>query len=107
PVDRHGLPGLPRVLRAVAQAYHERADDVARASSDILDGVARLEATAPTSGVLDPSLPTRAADALLKHVDAVNGRLGGAPKFPHPQVFQLFLLRHAATGRKDLLEAAQ
>ena len=106
PVDRHGLPGFPRVLRAVAQAYHERADDVARASSDILDGVARLEAT-PTSGGLAPDLPARAADALLKHVDGVNGGLGGAPKFPHPQVFQLFLRRHAATGRQDLLEAAQ
>src|SRR5437870_1816120 len=31
PSDRHGMPGFPRVLRAVARAYHERPDDVARA----------------------------------------------------------------------------
>ena len=107
PVDRHGLPGFPRVLRAVAQAYRERSADVARASSDILAGMERLEASAPTSASIDPTLPTHAADALLKHVDGVNGGLGGAPKFPHPQVFQLFLRRHAATGRSDLLEAVR
>jgi hypothetical protein len=107
PVDRHGIPGFPRVLRAVAQAFHERPADVARATADLLEGVARVESPASSAAALDPTLPARAADALLRHVDAVNGGLGGAPKFPHAQVFRMFLRRHATTGRDDLLEAVQ
>jgi len=107
PVDRHGLPGFPRILRAVSEAYRERPADIARATDELLAGVARLEASAPTTGQIDPTLPARATDALLRHVDGVNGGLGGAPKFPHPQVFQMFLRRHAATGRPELLEAVR
>src|SRR5205814_2292429 len=35
PTDRHGLPGFPRVLHAVARAYHERPEDVARSVEQI------------------------------------------------------------------------
>ncbi len=105
PVDRHGLPGFPRLLEAVVRAWRERPDDVARTVRDLVAGVARLEHVEPTSGALDTTLPPRAAEALLRHVDPDDGGLGGAPKFPHPQVFQLFLRRYAATGDRRLLDA--
>jgi uncharacterized protein YyaL (SSP411 family) len=104
PVDRHGLPGFPRVLRAVAQAYRERRAEVVRATDDLVAGVDRVDASAP-SVTLDPTLPTRAAEALLRHVDKENGGLGGAPKFPHTQALQLFLRQYAKTRRTDLLDA--
>ena len=107
PMDRHGLPGFPRVLRAVAQAYHERPEDIARATSDLLDGIAGTEKTDAPAAALDPTLPGRAADTLLRHVDSDNGGLGGAPKFPHAQVFQMFLRRHAVTRRPEPLEAVR
>jgi hypothetical protein len=107
PVDRHGLPGFPRVLRAVAEAYHQRPDEVARAVGQILSGVEQLEASNTTTGDLDGTLPQRAALALLQHVDGVHGGLGGAPKFPHTQALQLFLRQYQATGRRDLLEAVR
>ena len=43
PTDRHGMPGFPRVLQAVAQAYHERPDDVAKAVEQLLGAVRRVE----------------------------------------------------------------
>jgi uncharacterized protein len=107
PVDRHGLPGFPRVLRAVAQAYRERPDEIRRATSQILEGVAGLEAPATAADSLDRSLPGRAAAALLRHVDGVNGGLGGAPKFPHTQALQLLLRQHAKTGNLQYLEAVR
>ncbi len=106
PTDRHGLPGFPRVLRAVADAYHSRPDEVARAAQEIMTAVDRLDAsTASTS--LDPTLPPRAADALLRHVDREHGGLGGAPKFPHTQALGLLLRQHAKTGRREFLEAVE
>jgi uncharacterized protein YyaL (SSP411 family) len=107
PTDRHGLPGFPRVLRAVAQAYRERPDEVARATSDLVAGIAGAEQPAVSTDALDPTLPGRAADALVRHVDADNGGLGGAPKFPHAQVFQMFLRRWTVTRRPELLEAVR
>jgi uncharacterized protein YyaL (SSP411 family) len=106
PVDRHGMPGFPRVLRAVAEAYRDRRAEVVRATQDLMAGVATLDAAAPTA-TLDATLPTRAAEALVRHVDREHGGLGGAPKFPHTQALQLMLRQHVKTGRADLLEAVR
>ena len=98
------LPGFPRVLDAVARAYHERPDDITKSAGQIMDRLASLE-TVSTTGSLDPELPQRAAKALVRHVDQDQGGLGGAPKFPHPAVFQLFLRRYRVTRDPALLDA--
>ncbi len=105
PVDRHGMPGLPRVLDGVLRAYRERPEDVARSVDQLLTGLRRIEDAEATEGTLDASLPRRATAALLSHVDHDDGGLGGAPKFPHPAVFQLFLRQHRVTRDPRLLEA--
>jgi uncharacterized protein YyaL (SSP411 family) len=108
PTDRHGLPGFPRVLRAVSEAYHRRPEEVARATRELVTGVERAETGADgPSASLDPTLPRRAAEALLRHVDWTHGGLGNAPKFPHSQALQLFLRQHAITGRTDLVDAVR
>src|SRR5215467_6379035 len=68
PTDRQGMPAFPRVLRAVAQAYRERPDDVAQASGQLIAGVRRFEEVRAEPGALDAGLPARAADAVLAHV---------------------------------------
>ena len=107
PTDRHGLPAFPKVLRAVAQAYRDRPADVAKAVGQLMAGIGQADAAAGTAEAIDPELPSRAAEALLRHVDMTNGGLGNAPKFPHSQVFQLFLRQYRASGRADLLEAVR
>ena len=107
PIDRHGMPGFPRVLEAVARAWRERPDDVARSVDQLFAGLARMEENRPTERALDPALPRRAAEALLRHVDLDQGGLGGAPKFPHTSAFQLFLRQYRATANPPLLEAVR
>jgi uncharacterized protein len=107
PADRHGLPGFPRVLQAIAEAWRERPDEVSRSVRDIAEGLTRLETATPSAEGLDPALPRRAAETLLGHVDLDDGGLGGAPKFPHTQAFQLFLRQWRATGNPALLDAVR
>ncbi len=105
PVDRHGMPGFPKLLVAVARAFHDKPDDVARAVGQLIAGVSRSDEIAAPAETLDDTLPRRAAEAMLGHVDAEWGGLGGAPKFPHAPAFRLLLRQHLATGRADLLDA--
>jgi uncharacterized protein len=105
PVDRHGMPGFPRVLEAVSRAFHDQPDDVAKAVSKLVSGVQRSEEAAPTDVALDPTLPRRAAEGMLRHVDTLHGGLGEAPKFPHTRAFQLLLRQWRVTQRQDLLDA--
>jgi hypothetical protein len=105
PTDRHGLPGFPRVLAAVAQAYRQSPDEIGRSVAALLEGIQRADEIGTSSSVVDPTLPGRAADALLQHVDTDNGGLGSAPKFPHTQAFQLLLRHYVRTGRAALLDA--
>ena len=105
PVDRHGMPAFPRVLEAISRAFHEQSEDVGKAVSQLVAGVQRSEDAAGTDVALDPTLPRRAAEGLLRHVDMLHGGLGGAPKFPHTRAFQLLLRQWRATGRQDLLDA--
>ncbi|TMA69898.1 MAG: thioredoxin domain-containing protein, partial [Deltaproteobacteria bacterium] len=82
PVDRHGLPGFPRVLQAVARAYREQPDEVAGSVDRIFSALEGVEQPRPSEGPLDPTLPRRAAEGLVGLVDRHHGGLGGAPKFP-------------------------
>jgi uncharacterized protein len=105
PVDRHGMPGFPRVLEAISRAFHDQPENVAKAVSQLVAGVQRSEGAAAADVAPDPTLPRQAAEGLLRHVDTLHGGLGGAPKFPHTRAFQLLLRQWHATRRQDLLDA--
>jgi len=91
PVDRHGLPGFPRVLEAIANAYHKQANDVQQNVERLTAAMGAVATLASTGRELPPSTPLNAARELGKHYDSVHGGIGGAPKFPNTFVFSLFL----------------
>ena len=92
PGDRHGMPGFPRVLSAVAEAYRDRREEVVeqgrqlgahlRDQLDVQAGRADVE-----RGQLDAAVTRLAASFEPRH-----GGFGGAPKFPAPMTLE-FLLR--------------
>src|SRR5919202_3459487 len=45
PVDRHQLPGFPRVLQAVAEAYRQDPEGVAQTAASVLGELRRMSAT--------------------------------------------------------------
>ncbi len=88
PTARWGRPGFPEVLRAVADAY-------ARERAKLLEHVGALRAElgklgTPAAGAGIPAeLPLKAAEALIRAIDGVNGGIGTAPKFPQGPLLDL------------------
>jgi uncharacterized protein YyaL (SSP411 family) len=91
PQDRHGLPGFKRVLLSVAQAYKERAQDVAHNVEKITQAVAAMSGYSGSDVEVPKTIVMEAAAALSRHYDRTYGGLGEAPKFPNSFVFSLFL----------------
>ena len=102
PEDRHGLPGFPRVLASMADAYRTRRTDVDQQATML---ASHLQAQlAVPAGDREPQLAQldAAASRLAGSFDAVHGGFGGAPKFPAPMTLE-FLLRQWRRGGDQAL----
>jgi uncharacterized protein YyaL (SSP411 family) len=100
PVDRHNLPGFPRILAAVAQTYRDKPQEVENATRQILGNLQRLGQSQESTRSFSAETIAKAATGLAQHVDQVHGGLGGAPKFPNSMVFSLFL-RHYRESKDE------
>ncbi len=107
PTDRRGMPGFPRVLTALADAWRTRREEVLAAGRE-LDTQLRqgLLAGQQSAGPLDAGLLDAAAHGLLAQVDPVNGGFGSAPKFPQPMAVEVLLRQWHRTGDEPARAAA-
>ncbi|HXG51920.1 MAG TPA: thioredoxin domain-containing protein [candidate division Zixibacteria bacterium] len=94
PEDRYGMPGFPRILKAVAAAYRDRPREVGESVSRIVSALQGLSASRETQRPFSPDIIARSVEKLAESYDAENGGFGRAPKFPHPGVYELFLRQH-------------
>ncbi|MFO7772360.1 MAG: thioredoxin domain-containing protein [Dehalococcoidia bacterium] len=103
PEDKHGMPGFPRVLKAVADFYQNRRGEVEQATQQI---VTALDARAdiPVEGET-PAIDTlhQAFSAIERDFDTRNGGFGTAPKFPQPLVLEFLLRYHQRTDDRKAL----
>ncbi|ADU52046.1 hypothetical protein Tmar_1963 [Thermaerobacter marianensis DSM 12885] len=92
PEDRHGLPGFPKVLDAVLDAYRHRRDDVERVANRVVEilrrsaggpGAAEEPAGAAPAREAARQWIQRAATRIARRYDPQYGGFGRAPKFPH------------------------
>jgi uncharacterized protein YyaL (SSP411 family) len=104
PEDRHGLPGFPRVLTSVADAYHNQPQDVGHNVERLTAALGSLSEHAADGGEVRPDLALTAARTLAQHYDSAHGGIGGAPKFPNTFVFSLFLRMYDAEGEMNFGE---
>ncbi len=108
PTDSRGMPGFPRVLLSVSQAWKDRRDEIVESAGQMtehLRGMNRLPDA--TAGGLDATLLEGAAGALLQAFDPAHGGFGSAPKFPHPMDLRVLLRDFARTGNYQSLHAAR
>ena len=92
PEDRHGMPGFPRVLASVADAYRTRRDEVDQQAGMLVTHI-QSQLTVP-AGDRDPE-PRQLEGAVARlaaSFDESHAGFGAAPKFPPPMTLE-FLLR--------------
>ncbi len=122
PVDRYGMPGFPKILQAVWEAYQARRDEVdaqsAELTSAIAEAIAGGDGTSPppsrlrggvddapgrgrnleAAGPLTSGLLASAREKLVARFDDRCGGFGHRPKFPSTMSLDV-LLRAGETQR--------
>ena len=104
PEDRGGMPGLPRLLEALSQAYHEKRDTVVKMGQEVESRLKLLEEMPGGGQGFTAAEVSQAAARLKQNFDRVNGGFGGAPKFPRALELSFFLTEYRRAGDRDALD---
>ncbi|HKM79588.1 MAG TPA: thioredoxin domain-containing protein [Candidatus Acidoferrum sp.] len=107
PEDQMGRPGFRRVLLAVADAYQQKREDLARTADALAEAVAKAETFSGARAELDLSIVDAQIASITQLFDIRNGGFGQSPKFPHASAIDLMLERYRQTGEKHLLAMAE
>ncbi|MBI4635370.1 MAG: thioredoxin domain-containing protein [Candidatus Rokubacteria bacterium] len=98
PADRHGLPGFPRLLTAIADAWRTRRGDVVQSSRQIATQLDQAERLKSADQPLTEEVLLGAFQGVAAQFDDELGGLGGAPKFPQPMIWESVLRFWKRTG---------
>ena len=104
PQDRYNMPGFPRVLISVAEAYRDRPQDIAETGTSLLNELRRLSQSTGSDHAIEKELLDAAYAGAIRNYDAINGGFGGAPKFPPAMMLEFLLRTYHRTGNKDALD---
>ncbi len=104
PEDRYNMPGFPRILMGVAEAYRDRQDDIRETGTSLVNELNRLSASGGSDFPVEPELLDAAYAGIIRNYDSINGGFGGAPKFPPAMTLEFLLRTYARTGNRDALE---
>ncbi|RZU39562.1 thioredoxin domain-containing protein [Edaphobacter modestus] len=91
PEDRHGRPGLPRVLLTMAEAFQKKRGEVDDSAVSVMAAIEHSESFMGRAGNPGPELVAKLIDSALKQFDARSGGFGSQPKFPHSGAIDLLL----------------
>jgi hypothetical protein len=92
PEDRHGLPGFPKLLAAIADAWGSRRDEVQQSGRELTASLGQSERLRRATTLLSDEVLFAAYQGISSQFDEEWGGLGGAPKFPQPMIWE-FVLR--------------
>lgn len=107
PEDRYNMPGFPRILLGINEAYRSRPDEVTESCVSILGELRRLGQTRESSEVLTFELLDEAERNIARSYDARYGGFGGAPKFPAAMNLEFLLRQNHRTMRSATLEMVE
>jgi hypothetical protein len=104
PEARWGRPGFPQVLGALARAYHEDRESVAKNVAALSQALGRLATPTAGDGV-SIELTDRVAERLTREIDWSHGGIGDAPKFPQASLLSVLWRGYRRTGTEAMRNA--
>lgn len=108
PEDRHGMPGFPRILISIAEAYHTRGAEIAENAESLLAEINRVNSvSASAKGALDEGILERCTNQLMRVLDPAHGGFGSKPKFPPSMALEFLLRQFKRTGDSAVLAAVE
>ena len=107
PSDRYNMPGFPRILASVAEAFRSQPDQVASTATAMLGELRRVGLAEQSREVLREEILDSAFRRISANYDRTNGGFGGAPKFPPAMNLEFFLHRHNRKGSPEALEMVE
>ena len=100
PVDRHNMPGFPRLLLSISQAYKDQQGAIAQTTKQLAEQMGRSGQLSGGRAPLTVDTLHQAYSNLATSFDYQNGGIGTAPKFPQPMTLEL-LLRYCHHGYSE------
>jgi uncharacterized protein len=106
PEDRHQMPGFPRILIAVSEAFRTRPEEVQQSAWEILSELRRMSVAQQSSETINTQLLDQAFRQIARTYDPRHGGFGSAPKFPSSMSLEFLLRTFKRTGDARALEMA-
>ena len=103
PADRHGMPGFPRLLTAIEEAYRTRREEVVAQGRELAGHLRELLDVRPGTVDVERRQLDAAVAGLVGSFDATHGGFGGAPKFPAPMTLEFLLRAWRRSGDAEVL----
>ena len=97
PEDRQNMPGFPRLLQAITNAYQTNRGEIDRVTRQLAQEMGRAGHIPQGITPLTVEVLHQAYSNLASTFDYQNGGFGNAPKFPQPMIPE-FLLRYQHHG---------
>jgi uncharacterized protein len=107
PVDRHNMPGFPRVLIAVAESYRKRRDEMTESAQALMQELQTMNRFRPGDDKVSGEMLRKAYHQLASNFDSRHGGFGRAPKFPQPMNLNFLLRSYYRTKNQEALEMAE
>ena len=94
PADRYGMPGFPKILAALSEAYRERRGEIDEQAIELTKAIAEV-GRGESKGTYAPSpeLLERVSGVLMNRFDDTYGGFGSKPKFPNTMPLEVLLRR--------------
>ncbi len=107
PVDSGGMPGFPKVLISMAEAYRNRRGDILQATQKLTAHLQHATEAQRSIDPLTPDITHEAYQVLAQQYDYQNGGFGSAPKFPQPMTYEFLLHYYHVTKSPRALEMVE
>ncbi len=98
PRPAHGMPSFPQLMTGISEAWQTGRGDIITAADRIGSALGERRLLQSDDDLPDAEVLAKAIELLKREFDAVNGGLGGAPKFPPSMILEFLLRETARTG---------